>query len=830
MPKTNCQRTKGPNPGDRRCHALHEDGSECREKLVQARHTLCSAHHQEYKRLYKSYKDKEKYYNSIEASDIGTDVNDKIKAKLDAGKETLELRNVVNHRFFSLSNNNRGHIRWILKIQSDLHGLEQKLVASDVEESASSSLPAQDDQDVKSPVFRSLLNPMVPMSELDHLPPNHPVIILKQFSNTMLNATVEKLYSIAPCLKDSSSATHDVQDTIICFLFRELLLHKADADVLVRATQIQSIDTFLRQSYIDDLEYYIRFFEAFEEGRSDTLHLLRDAVCDYLLGSQPSSTTILGVGISTDDSPRRMTTKGWDILWANFYDIVHWWNLESFAIRFEDLVTVKTLSVMRRYGSSDSNEDDVPSWHVPEEDTSQECTLAVMQGFIAVTKGFSDPVGPSIKTEYGITKERQTRCYVVGRMDKTDEFARPLIQELSERVERFQVLVYEREKSVSSRHLISPPPADQNPWVTRFRSTSIKVIDSQPWVVDWSLENILDDIEGMSDLMGNNMAKDYYEFIIIDRPPGRPFDTLDVVADALCKLKGDLPYVQVCHQAIQKYIPAEEQAEYTEEVAHIQPNLLPPSISPRYVGNRIRCWSITDAFRDILRTVLLDKSRPITQHESRLISKVSADLESHGVITKILEYEPSNMHPVVMPGIDGLEDLYFPYDLGPRKEQAGSGSIFDFDPSDNDLFEFSETYKRAHPNAVFAKGRVNVPYCAWPCPNLTGPRHSRLNFSTPEGRMYRWKKLPFDMPLASHVWQIFVNTQVNGQLSFVRIVQSTLVICAEDRDSAAANLQSLIDIGEKHELTFSIPSPALWTNNIGKLGLESLWEGVRLFL
>lgn len=38
------------------------------------------------------------------------------------------------------------------------------------------------------------------------------------------------------------------------------------------------------------------------------------------------------------------------------------------------------------------------------------------------------------------------------------------------------------------------------------------------------------------------MTRDCYEFIIIDQVPGRTFNILDVVADALCKLKGDLPH------------------------------------------------------------------------------------------------------------------------------------------------------------------------------------------------------------------------------------------------------------------------------------------------
>ncbi|XDG07502.1 hypothetical protein ABKA04_007117 [Annulohypoxylon sp. FPYF3050] len=273
--------------------------------------------------------------------------------KIATGKETLELRNTVNHRFFSLSNNNRGHIRWILKIKSEIHNLEQKSADPEAEESVGSPLSTQNDQTVETSVFRSLLDPAIPMSRLEHLPPDHPVVTLKKFTNAMVTATVEKLYSITPSLNDSPSRRlPNERDTIIRFTFRELILHKADADVIVRATKTQSIDTFLRESFIDDLEYYVKFFEAFQEGRSDTFRILRDAICDHILEPESSSTTILGAMINTDDSSRMMNTRGWDILWAEFGDIADWWNLEAFAIQFGDLVAAKTLCIMRRYVTS----------------------------------------------------------------------------------------------------------------------------------------------------------------------------------------------------------------------------------------------------------------------------------------------------------------------------------------------------------------------------------------------------------------------------------------------------------------------------------------------
>ena len=93
--------------------------------------------------------------------------------------------------------------------------------------------------------------------------------------------------------------------------------------------------------------------------------------------------------------------------------------------------------------------------------------------------------------------------------------------------------------------------------------------------------------------------------------------------------------------------------------------------------------------------------------------------------------------------------------------------------------------------------------------------------------MYRWKALPFDIPMASRMWQFFVNGEINSKLPFVRLVQTTLVVCAEDRDGAKASLKALFDIGEKHGWTFSVPSPASWTTDVKRLGLGSLWEGVR---
>jgi hypothetical protein len=128
---------------------------------------------------------------------------------------------------------------------------------------------------------------------------------------------------------------------------------------------------------------------------------------------------------------------------------------------------VKSLIACLRYGSGDPGDDNDPNWYLPDQGVSQKCVLAVIQGFIVVIKGFCDPIGPFAVTEHGIAKERQMHCYLMGRMSKKDALAQQLAQELSERVTRFQVLVYNQEGGAAgTSELVSPSPADQNLWIT----------------------------------------------------------------------------------------------------------------------------------------------------------------------------------------------------------------------------------------------------------------------------------------------------------------------------------------------------------------------------
>ena len=451
------------------------------------------------------------------------------------------------------------------------------------------------------------------MSALQHLPSKSPVVVLKQSLTTISSGTIEKLYSIVPSLDDSSFMVHDEithearepneRDFVMRFVLRELRLFKADADVLAKANQSQGVHAFLRESLPSHLEYYIKFFTAFKEGREDNMHHLRDAVYDYLQDPKSASTLILGAAVNTGDNSRSMNTKAWDVLLTDFHDLVHCWKFELFAFKFEDLLLVKTPITCRRYGNKDFDNEEVVNGYQPDQYISQGCTLAVFQGLLVVTKGFCDAPVPSLKTIDGMISERQLRCYLVGRMSRNNVWTRRLAQEFSERVASVLVFVYDRDEAVGNFEIIVPPPSDQDPWLRRYRPASTtEELSSQSWTIDWSIKDIRGDLALLNRFKGRSMTKDYYEFIIINRSPGRIFDTLDLVADALLELKGYLPHEEIVRDSIQRCVPAEELDSYLKLSGWIHSSLAPTPLPPQYLGSRVRCWNTQNLLRRIAQT------------------------------------------------------------------------------------------------------------------------------------------------------------------------------------------------------------------------------------
>ena len=424
------------------CVALSQEGTECNRIPSRSEHEYCQPHHKEYKNLYDQYKKAQARYDGLVVSENDLDLEKKGK-KVECGKQTLDLRNKVNRRFFNLHANNRGHIQWILKMENEVRALESRLRSCN--EDVQSPLTTEADQaiqinDTKSAsvkrVRRSLLDPEIPMSALDHLAADDPVVVLKKGLISITEGLLSRLYDVAPSLNDSASTIMhpsreadtsgpDDADHVVRFVFRQYLVWKGDAGTLHRAHNTNSINDFLSRSPSELMDYIKFFDESF--GRVDTLHFLRDAVCDHLLTPDKSTIRILGAAVATDDMQRSMPIEGWDILFTYFSNVVDWHNIELLCVKFEDLCLVMKLIALGRYGEAT---DDQPGWLDKENDISQECSLAIYQGFVAITKGYIDPPLPMSTTSDGMKKERHSRCYLVGRMSKAEPNAAALIEEM----------------------------------------------------------------------------------------------------------------------------------------------------------------------------------------------------------------------------------------------------------------------------------------------------------------------------------------------------------------------------------------------------------------
>ena len=800
--------------------------------LHNIRHELCRVHHKEYLQLHEQYKVAEVDYDKVSLDERSSD--DQRRQKIALGNKALKLRNEVNHRFFSLAADNRGHIRWMLKLNSEISVLQKKLDAIQQVD-----IPSGSDNDCNQAetqsgsvqyVYRSYLDPELPMSALDHLPRDHIVVQMKELISSVTEAFLSRLYRIAPSLNDSGSEIEraecergvvpDAGDYVIRFLFREYLLLKSDTEVLYKASTTDTIDAFLRKSG-GDMHDYIKFFEAF--GRPDTLHLLRDAVCDYLFPPETAGTKIIGAAIRTDDTQRKMTVEGWDILFSHFSEVVDWYNVEQFCASYDDLLLIKRLIAFGRYGKAAESQ---PGWLNPTHDVSQECPLAVLQGFVAVTKGFSDPPMAQTTVENGMEMEQRSRCYLVGRMGKQDALAKALMQELLKRVAKYIVIVYEGQDRFE-RTTVYRNDDDKDPWITRRRAVQEADGPTQvPWRNDWSLEHVNRDLQTMRSMRERNMSDyyTYYEYIIIDRESGHDFAILDDVATILARVSGCRSIRQIINQAVKASIPGNEQENYIAAAvaSETTEEILEP-FDARYEGSRIRSWELTREDTTLLCSFLRNRR---SRTDVGVTRALVAEMESHGLINALTIYEPAHTCPVILQGEDGIDDIYFPYNLGRINKEAVASMFSIVEPRDK-LLRFAYEFKAGNPTAIFAKGRIHVHYCAWPMPAIKHGVLGKPTFRTVEGHLYRWNVLPFDTPLSPRLWQYYVNNEVNKQLPFVYVVETTFVVCAKDIQNAHENLKTLLSAVAKHEWKLLVLPPSRWTTHIDSLQLDKLWGGCK---
>lgn len=233
---------------------------------------------------------------------------------------------------------------------------------------------------------------------------------------------------------------------------------------------------------------------------------------------------------------------------------------------------------------------------------------------------------------------------------------------------------------------------------------------------------------------------DSWQFIIIDREVGLPFELFDIVEDVLLMLSDDPSQSELVERTIQDVIPSAAQESFYRD-AKIKRSKefhrpAPPEV--QYEGNRQRSH---DPDRQILLAHQTKMSGDKTSREAnRFIRRVIDDMERCGVVSIAEEYDRPQTRPVIIQGSDGGLDLYFPYEfsgLSPEVELTPNLSL----PRKTCLLDFVRRFKDQHPKGIVAKGTILPHYCAWPIPAFRRTGKSRLNFGTWEGHVYHWNAM-----------------------------------------------------------------------------------------
>ncbi|KAL3462095.1 hypothetical protein BJX64DRAFT_288636 [Aspergillus heterothallicus] len=817
----------GPSDAALRCSTLETDGSVCSRRKIKPEYRYCPPHHREQKELYLAYKDAEHAYRQLV---LLTDEKNETwlalaRKKAALGHKTIDLRNKVNHRFFTFptgffpqQQDNRSHVRWILALQMEIQVLDEEIDAFVSKSSTTQSGTTRGDDQVDSPegsgerqgqlVLGSLLSPDVPWSALAHLPEDSPVRTFKTILEEMAKGAKKRLYEIVPSINDSSPFIKDDGETaernpddgdhVLRFVFRQYLHRRADADALVRASQSKTIDHFLQLSSPNELKQYIKFFETLGVGREDTLHFLRDAVCDYLLPADAGTETLTLVGerVAISDEQRKTTVESWDILYKYFNEFVDFTTVEYYCFQFQDVVLIKQLIALGRYSE----------WEDKTAGVSVEKSLSVIYGFIPFTLSYSDPPIPIITEEDGIQTHTQQRHYLAGRMSNNDPRTKLFIKDMLRRVHRHIVVIYENGVDAlgSSKLIQHTDDISDDLWIKRCRSGKANEMPGVPWDIQLSFKDIRRDMDLMRAIRERNMRPDYVEIVIVDRHP-RVRNVLPyIVSGALAVLDPESPPRETITNVIRRIMPPLEQARWMEATSWEGfPEHIRPIEDFCYEGNRQRAWNNLDTHRHIVRDAT---GKAKTPPEARVIRAILNEMERRGLITGLTEYAVAHCSPVILPGYDGREDLYFHYHLqGPVNSTAAAPSPSPLNPvsTAESIRRSISAYQQSHPEAVFARGRLDVHYCAWPIPPTDNPRFGVPTFCTSEGYLYRWNVLPFDFPASQQVWQRELDEKINSKVPFAWAVETTVVVAAPAAALADVHLSQLRQLASNNIVDIS---------------------------
>ena len=485
-------------------------------------------------------------------------------------------------------------------------------------------------------------------------------------------------------------------------------------------------------------------------------------------------------------------------------------------------------------------------WYDPTSILS-ECATGVYMGFIPTSKGdFTLDAG--LKQESSLWVQRETRNYLCGQMGIGHPLTQAFLDELRKRTARLFLVVYEGTHADATVH-----PTEPDLFISRHRSAmSLDELQTAEYSTTLTLEDIKNQLRRRKTSVYDPIVVDSWQFIIIDREVGLPFQLMEIVQDALMMLADDPTPRTMAKRVIRKVIPPSVQEIFLEEMRIESSTELrfPAPVEQQYEGNRYRCY---DPDPSII-TARQKRTKPdkIGRDAHRLIRRITEDMERCGIITLEPEYVEPQTRPLLIQSVDGGCDLYFPYDQEKPLAKGKGGSLLPL-PAATCLLDYAQSYQTKHPGAIVAKGSIQTHYCAWPIPPIKSLGNTGSNFATWEGHVYRWNRLrkfpspaftcfvlfvfhsdflaynfaAFDCPFSANAWQYYVDNFLNSKLPFVKFYLTAFVICAIDNEDAERNVASLLEEMNDRGWRVTIPRTYEWTSDVEELKLESLYSGVR---
>ncbi|KAI4638598.1 hypothetical protein J4E93_009899 [Alternaria ventricosa] len=627
-------------------------------------------------------------------------------------------------------------------------------------------------------ILQSPLKPAIPIGSLQGID-DGTILVLKHFSTDLCADAIRRLYHILPDLHFSSQLSDSpVQDDtvgdtgaeIVCAWFRIMILNDSEADALERATRCRSIGEYLSGCQASQLETYCDFFE--KAWRPHAVQYLRVAICaQTLAGGDIKTVRLLSGDVPSTSEGLRMTKPCWDILHRWFPTLLTPWTVASICSNFEDYTTLCKLLMLGLYRDN---------WYNPSGILS-ECATGIYFGFIPTSKGEFSKATKTIEKDHGLV-QTQARNYLCGQMAIGDPMTQYFLDELRRRTERLYLVVYEGTNVDATVH-----PTEADLFIKRTRSVQDLTQDPEAdWTTTITLEDIKNDIRLRKTSMYDPIVVDSWQFIIIDREVGMPFDLIDIVQDTLLMLAGDPSPRRIAKRVVSEVIPPSVQEMFMEEMSiECSADMrfpAPPEV--QYEGHRYRHYSPD---RNAILTYQKRTATEIRSRDSnRFIRRVVDDMERCGIVSLVQEYEEPQTRPIIMQGSDGALDLYFPYDHSDKTTMIPELPL----PTPNCLLDFARAFKQQNPDGIMAKGSIQTHYCAWPMPFIKSLGNIGLTFATWEGHIYRWNAMP-------------------------------------DRADAEDQAAMLLEETEDRGWRVVLPRSSEWKSDIDELKLNTLYEGVK---